>query len=509
MTSENGNTILLLHPPSINPSTFITRLTDSYHVDNNDGRPTTWNIDNKYYTVDVQINAVSLGKSLELTNSWKDVDVILYIFETIPTSLPATLIKLLSTPRDIALAVRAIPTDTEQGKEDQETSDIVSGPGDISEIGDLLEENGMEFIDEVNPLTEEDDERPMEPLEIIRQTLMTHIWPGMKRKPLNIARDSSFPDDLSPSASSSSSPSSSPPTSTRAHQFPETFNSSTTTTSSTNIPTFPNVPSIQIPITSFPGLDELRAEIYKADYGDIDRLDKFMNDFGLEDNDEREIGIGPLGPSQDEYAKLDKWLDSDDDDGDQNLEDDQGYQQIDDEDDIKNDSFDNNEHNQDWLDQDDEKFEPTPPGEYTTTVPNNQVSREIPKYEDKGDWLDNDDKKFDPIISDLPPSRSESIIPHQDIEDKTTTDVQEGFEDDFEFTEFQSAPQTNAIEDMTLSLDPTPLLLHLQSVRDELSQVDNEDERRKRAGKEVQQILASLGLGDGGFEEDDLGLDEI
>ena len=69
------------------------------------------------------------------------------------------------------------------------------------------------------------------------------------------------------------------------------------------------------------------------------------------------------------------------------------------------------------------------------------------------------------------------------------------FEDDFaDFAPFQSAPSTGPGEGGAGGIDPTPLLLHLQNVREELAGLD-EDTRRERAGKEVESVLMSLGLG--------------
>ena len=58
-----------------------------------------------------------------------------------------------------------------------------------------------------------------------------------------------------------------------------------------------------------------------------------------------------------------------------------------------------------------------------------------------------------------------------------------------------------------LPLDPTPLLLHLQSIRAELAGVEDEDERRVRAAREVGGLMRSLGVE--GWDEGDLeGLDD-
>nr|XP_018265858.1 uncharacterized protein I303_02233 [Kwoniella dejecticola CBS 10117]OBR88016.1 hypothetical protein I303_02233 [Kwoniella dejecticola CBS 10117] len=474
MPSQNQNTMLLLHPSDVDPIPFLSRLTGS-PVDNDpqptDGADVNWTIDNKYYNADITIHPAPLGRSLDdtgtLMSNWRDVEVVVYIFEKVSSlSLPPKLIRLLSTPRDIALAIRTIPNTAANDEDGHDNGN------DAVQVDEMFEEIGMEFIDEVNPMTEEDDERPMEPLEVIRQTLQTHMWPNMTRKPLNIATTSQIPSTISPSSSATSS--------LNTHIFPETFGTASGNT----------VPPIGPSGSSFPGLDELRAEIFKADYGDIDRLDKLDDEFGF----------GGAEPSQDEYARLDEWLDSDD-------EEDQGqavYEALeDDADDNGAPSAPQNGSN--------DAFEhgsaSNTPNSHGIADPSDQngVHASGPSTNREGDWLDNDDTKFDPILSDLP-SRAPSALPN--IEQK---ERQEGFEDDFDdFAEYQSGPSNPArrpdLEDPTLALDPTPLLLHLQSVRAELAGVVDEDERRVRAGKEVQQILASLGVGDMG---DDLGLDDI
>ncbi|WVW78844.1 hypothetical protein I302_100807 [Kwoniella bestiolae CBS 10118] len=465
MTSnDNPNKILLLHHMAINPSSFLTRVTGTETNDTEDS--VRWTIDNKYYTADVDIHCVPLSKTVE--EGWKAVDVVLYLFERIPTSLPPTLIKLLSTPRDIALAIRTLPSDASSQE------DSIAENGNVTELVDMLDEVGMEFIDEVNPLTEEDDERPLPPLEIIRQTLMTHHWPHMTRKPLNLSSTSELPgpSEISrPIPSSSSSSSSTSPRLPTPHVFPETFQSSSSP-----------LPPVGPSGSSFPELEDIRREIAKADFGfdfvEIDKLDRLNDDFAFDD-DEDDHGAGP---SQEEYARLDDWLDDDED-----------IQQI----------------------KDGNDGGSTQDGVITTKQDDlasvlSSLSKEDERIlhpekseEREGDWLDTDDRKFDPILSDLL-SRSISTAPSEIHQTN-------GFADDFdEFTEFQSAPapgRGDDLENMTLALDPTPLLLHLQSVRAELAGVTDEDERRVRAGKEVQQILASLGMGDLG--EDDMGLDDI
>lgn len=93
----------------------------------------------------------------------------------------------------------------------------------------------------------------------------------------------------------------------------------------------------------------------------------------------------------------------------------------------------------------------------------------------------------------------------------------EGFEDDF--ADFHSAPPASSsyISRPTepasklrlnkngipaeLPPDPTPLLLHLQNVRAELAGVEDEDERRVRAAREVMAVLGLKGGEDWGLDE--------
>ncbi|WWD08059.1 hypothetical protein V865_006169 [Kwoniella europaea PYCC6329] len=490
MTSnnDNPNKILLLHSPILNPSSFLTRLAgvDEHNEPEDHGR---WTIDNKYYTADVDIHCALLSKTVDdgLISNWRDIDVILYVFEDIPASLPPTLIKLLSTPRDIALAIRSLPSQSSEQCEDEQEddSDLEEHKGSTNDVVDMLEEVGMEFVDEVNPLTEEDDERPMPPLEIIRQTLMTHLWPSMNRKPLNIANTSELPkpseiSDLPlPPASSSTLP--------IPHIFPETFQP---TSSSQISPIGPSG-------SSFPDLEDIKREIAKADFGIdfdvIDTLDRLNDDFDFDDEDE------DFGPAEEEYARLDDWLDSDDED------------------------INNIKSNRDDIEPDGRETIPSKQDDLASVLESiskqdQQILHPHPEPQPglEGDWLDTDDKKFDPILSDLPSRSTSTALPQRQVQGGDA----EGFEDDFdvdEFTEYQTAPSTQSRShqrqdnldnmDMTLAMDPTPLLLHLQSVRAELAAVEDLDERRFRAGKEVQQILASLGMGEMG--DDDLGLDEI
>lgn len=100
----------------------------------------------------------------------------------------------------------------------------------------------------------------------------------------------------------------------------------------------------------------------------------------------------------------------------------------------------------------------------------------------------------------------------------------DGFDDDF--SDFHTAPSSSARAagqpkvrlnkngiPASLPMDPTPLLLHLQSVRAELAGVPDEDERRVRAAREVMAVLGLEGDGrdmwDEGDEDDELGRDMI
>ncbi|WWD21972.1 hypothetical protein CI109_106460 [Kwoniella shandongensis] len=467
---DQANSILILHSPHFDPSSFISRLIDVPSQDFSDTETTKWTIDNKYYTAQVELHTLPInrtGLDNELLKGWNDVDVVLYLFEgKAPKTLPPTLIKLLAEPRDIALAVRALPTSTSQSSDitghnledanendpkanDAEQTEVVEGVDEGESLTELFEEIGMEFVDEVNPLTEEDDERPLPPLEIVRQTLHTHIWPSMKRKPLHSSSQL-------PATSSSSSGSTSPSATSPQHaSFPITFND----------PSSSNVLEDSGSAVAFPGLDELRAEIYKSQFEDIDRLDALIDGGGGQPGDE-------------EYARLEDWLEDEDEEFEPgNIA--SSAQEV---------------EEGDWLEVDDRKFEPTPPATHQARMGDSLVEGDAVEGgsidpEDDGQPSLGDDTGGDQALQ-----RGEDESDSQDL----------GFEDDF--TDFQSAPLrgqgTEAAQ--THALDPTPLLMHVQSVRAELAEVANEDERRVRAGREVKLILESLGMGDVGDLGDDL-----
>jgi hypothetical protein len=68
-------------------------------------------------------------------------------------SLPPGLVRVMSTPRDIALAIR-IRGDTNQARE------VSEAEGEGEKMEDLFDEVGMEYMDE-SSLPEDDDERRM------------------------------------------------------------------------------------------------------------------------------------------------------------------------------------------------------------------------------------------------------------------------------------------------------------------------------------------------------------
>jgi hypothetical protein len=148
------------------------------------------------------------------------------------------------------------------------------------------------------------------------------------------------------------------------------------------------------------------------------------------------------------------------------------------------------------------------------------------EYAKLDDWLDEDEGQdqgqgqdgdvydqhddhtnYDKLNLDDNDNEDRSIPRDAELEEQEQSFAQESqFEDDFaDFTPFQSAPASTGV---TASLDPTPLLLHLQNVREELAGLD-EDSRRIRAGREVENVLKSLGLGGLDWEDDELEFEEV
>lgn len=279
------------------------------------------------------------------------------------------------------------------------------------------------------------------PLETIRQTLMTHMWPDMVRKPLNRRDNPEFPgdSDVDDSDNDDEALNAGGPST-----FPTVFN----TTSAERV---------QHGAEDFPGLEELKAQLQ------LDNLDRFDNSRGLARLEMMEdLMYGGLdedlagGPGPEEYARLDDWLDEDDEG------DDFGFAPLDD------------------GEEGDDLADGAGPDAQSTSVEHNVVDNRRtrqPEFQ----------PEFQPTIDGL------------------DGDGDDGFEDDFDdFAAFQSAPQERPRGTAgSLSLDPTPLLLHLQSVRAELAEVGDEDERRVRAGREVARVMRDLGLGDDLDDDDD------
>jgi hypothetical protein len=249
---------------------------------------------------------------------------------------------------------------------------------------------------------------------------MTHMWPNMIRKPIQSRLDMGFEDDdedyheeIDDIGDISKA------------DFPVTFNplQSRAPTNDLNESANPD---------DFPGLAELRSQIMLEDLDKLhgrdelairrDMMDVF-DDFGVDNNNHSDWLEG-------DYARLDDWLEEDEDgDGDR----------------LPN---------------------QRPPVEYDEELERAQL-----------------EQLEEELARDTAEEREEGLEESQ-------------FEDDFaDFAPFQSAPPTGRSgEGGAEGLDPTPLLLHLQNVREELAGLD-EDTRRERAGKEVESVLMSLGLG--------------
>ncbi|CAK9784275.1 hypothetical protein CC85DRAFT_284897 [Cutaneotrichosporon oleaginosum] len=375
-------TILVLHEAELDPSPFLSRIigeeTNGSGAEQADSEAeaglTPWTISNKYYTASVSFRAHPLHLPLPDPHP-----VVLYLFSgAAPSPLPPALTRLsVADPApDIALAVRL---GADSSPEDDE---------------ERFNELGFELVDEAGD-PEDDDERPLDPLETVRQTLMTHMWPTMVRKAPG--RHAAGPEQRLPPGAE---PRERVPTMDYA-TFPVTFGAG-----ADGVEERPAGPASDFPV----GCDAVSQDPAAQDAD--------------EDSDD---GFGDFeGPGAEEYARLDEWLDGD---GDEDM--------------------------------------PVVRGEATST--------------------------HAPATAHTAPASS---APPAATLNGTSTAPTTGFEDDFDAHEASSDPN--------LPLDPTPILLHLQNVRAELADVEDEDERRVRAGAEVARLMRSLGLGG-----DDLGLDEF
>jgi len=376
----------------------------------------------------------------------------------------------MAEPRDIALSIRLKPRPIPSETGNDNLGGRNTGRRDeVDGLEDLFDEVGLEYLDEAS-LPEDDDERrescqilssspspsldPNLPLssssydldlprvltkeaisieERIRQTLMTHMWSNMVRKPLSTPSrglDLDWDDGDEVLGGNGEIASA---------EFPVSFDPSSNNSQATT--------GEAGETNDFPGLDELKSQIMLEDLeqrnnpsGSGDRLGFSRLDMMDDENDDFDFddmgrGGGDGGDwVEAEYAKLD-----------------------------------------DWLEEDGGKGAGGNHGEGTNT-------------------LEHDDHDM-----------------HESDEDENNEiQLESQFEDDFaDFAPFQSAPPPPPLAtgsgstSASASLDPTPLLLHLQNVREELAGMD-EDTRRVRAGREVESVLKSLGLGGLDWEDDEL-----
>ncbi|KAK4684722.1 hypothetical protein P7C73_g5446, partial [Tremellales sp. Uapishka_1] len=124
------------------------------------------------------------------------------------------------------------------------------------------------------------------------------------------------------------------------------------------------------------------------------------------------------------------------------------------------------------------------------------------EYERLEEWLDEGDEPTPVRPDEKPEPPGEQADSRLDMglsDPRGPPETSLSFDDDFsDFAEFQSASSA-PYEDVEphqplLPLDPTPLLLHLQAVRAELAGLEDEDERRVRAGREVENVMRGLGF---------------
>jgi len=352
----------------------------------------------------------------------------------------------------------------------------------------------LELVDETAE-PEDDDERresaqasmivahftAISPMETVRQTLMTHLWRGMVRKPsgsrsggLSTSREAGEDDDddyNDDEAYDNGHSDDEGQIGAGPSTFPISFRSLGAPSANGVLSNETSLPESTGERTAgkaasnpFPGLAELKAQIEMDDLDRFERTGGFGAGFGE--------GTGEMGmrsrvdrldmldellgaePGQEEYARLEEWLDDDDETGMEGL----GR---------------------------DEDFAPLEDGE-------------------DGDHGDEDGSYQDLKGSGPGMEGQAGEVVARDIADRVPRDGDETFDDDFDdFAAFQSAPQRDSA---AATIDPAPLLYHLQSVRAELAGL-GEEERRERAGKEVARVMRDLGF-DAGDVGDLLGEEE-
>ncbi|RXK42174.1 hypothetical protein M231_00531 [Tremella mesenterica] len=570
-SSLPSTTILVLHAHP-DPLPFLSRLTSASIICpdvalNEEKTCLPWKIDNKYYTANVNLSVVPVGSASSVGNT-EGIQVIIFLFENLPDKLPPELSKLMRVPRDIALAIRLSTTSkgTSVGKSVAQ-EDIGTKLGEAQELTSAEEEErweaveemfdqlGMELLDETR--VDEDDERPIPIHERVRETLMTHMWPNMSMKPRPRPNFNPSVSSLHPSSSSSSSqPLNAPQPAKSQYPIMEDDQDDDTFPTKFNPPL--RVPTHQpsLPLSpgsaEFPDISELKAALgfshntkdhipSAARYspgafgGDVLDAPGYVPDkggekplvlvqpegmrlsFDLDEDEDEDEDLEVVGPGEEEYARLEDWLEEDDD---------------------MFGPVPAVQRQEDWLDMDDRVFSPIIasiglPKDLSSphrselydhpSLVNNQsrnvenddqniarvkhVSQEnlpsVPKPDLKQDL-----SKEQPSVSQSPP-KFNSQLPQppkpQENQQESPIDAQ-GFEDDF--ANFISAPPAREIP-LQIPLDPTSLLTHLQTVRAELS-ILGEGERRERAAKEVVRVMRGMGvdMGELGELEELLDLDE-
>ena len=268
---------------------------------------------------------------------------------------------------------------------------------------------------------------------------MTHLWTGMQRKTMDNGRAANpLPAhrDLNADDVEDDEDEAGPST------FPISFNAGNQAMGTGNMEQ--GLGDVDA-ATAFPGLAELRQQIEMDEFDRFERTGELAGG-GLGRLDMLDELLGPT-PGEDEYARLDEWLD-DDDDGDDNSGD-GGFAPLED-----------------------------GAGEEGGR-PDGETGLE---REEMGEATDSS-------------SGHAETIPGEPVSAGDDT-----FDDDFDdFAAFQSAPRAGhskgQARDTPTTIDPTPLLYHLQSVRTELAGL-SEDERRTRAAKEVARVMRDLGFDD-------------
>ena len=247
------------------------------------------------------------------------------------------------------------------------------------------------------------------------------------------------------------------------------------------------------------------------------------------------LGLGTV-PSEGEWKRLEEWLSLDREQviqqgGPDPLRDlraagarphESGAANDDDDDDDDGDVDDDNEAVDDWggdagyapLDENDVGADDALPEAPTQTTISTANSTAIPRADPASADADEFGDFVEPPITD--PVQHEAAVPRMQRDTANSDGAHLGFEDDFTAPPLAHAKTRNKPKRANgksqpeshfppLPLDPTPLLLHLQSIRADLAGLGDEDERRVRAAREVGGLMRSLGIE--GWDEGDLDMD--